>query len=145
MAKKKLFKSKGNFTIKRLHQSGSYGNIYERDYTTIANTSVIPSGQIPIYSSPSFKLSIRGNTNNQKKYRYSNWVNNPLSCDGNNPNTWTLGCMPKPNKKDGEIVLKLSKKQLLRKVESWLSDLVIRVLWKPASAKGGGSGLFWIY
>lgn len=34
---------------------------------------------------------------------------------------------------------------VLRKVESWLSDLVIRVLWKPASAKGGGSGLFWIY
>lgn len=30
---------------------------------------------------------------------------------------------------------------VLRKVESWLSDLVIRVLWKPASAKGGGSGL----
>ena len=112
MAKKKLFKSKGNFTIKRLHQSGSYGNIYERDYTTISNTSAIPSGQIPIYASPSFKLSIRGNINKQKKYRYSNWVNNPQSCNGINSNTWTLGCMPAPNIKDSEIVLKPSKTQL---------------------------------
>ena len=47
MAKKKLFKSKSNFTLKRLHQSGSYGNIYERDYTTIANTGAAPKGQIP--------------------------------------------------------------------------------------------------
>ena len=112
MAKKKLFKSKGNFTIKRLHQSGSYGNIYERDYTTITNTSAIPSGQIPIYASPSFKLSIRGNINKQKKYRYSNWVNNPQSCNGINSNTWTLGCMPAPNIKDSKIVLKPSKTQL---------------------------------
>lgn len=111
MANKKLFKSKGNFTIKRLHQSGSYGSIYERDYTTIANSSAIPSGQIPIYNSPSFKLSIRGNINKQKKYRYSNWINNPETCNSNS-NIWTLGCMPTPNTNDGEIVLKLSKTQL---------------------------------
>ena len=77
MAKKKLFKAKTNFTLKRMHQSGSYGNIYERDYTTIANTSAVPEGQIPIYSSPSFKLSVRAGYNGQKKYNYGNWTSNP--------------------------------------------------------------------
>jgi hypothetical protein len=54
MAKKKLLKSKGNFTLKRLHQSGGYGNIYERDYTTISPSPSLTMGQIPIYNSPSF-------------------------------------------------------------------------------------------
>lgn len=105
MAKKKLFKAKTNFTLKRMHQSGSYGNIYERDYTTIANTSAIPEGQIPIYNSPSFKLSVRAGYNGQKKYNYGEWLANPSNC-ATNSNLWTLDCMPEPNVQDSKIVLK---------------------------------------
>ena len=104
MAKKKLFKSKTNFTLKRLHQSGSYGNIYERDYVTIANIGATPEGQIPIYNSPSFKLSVRAGYNGQKKYNHGAWVENPESCNGST--LWTLGCMPEPTKKDTKIILK---------------------------------------
>lgn len=107
MAKKKLFKSKTNFTLKRLHQSGSYGNIYERDYTTIANTGTSPEGQIPIYNSPSFKLSVRAGYNGQKKYKYGDWLQNPSNCQGvTNSNLWTLDCMPEGRKEDSKIILK---------------------------------------
>ena len=70
MAKKKLFKSKTNFTLRRLHQSGSYGNIYERDYTTLFNSPSNDNGQISIYNGPSFKLTVSAGLNRQKKYQY---------------------------------------------------------------------------
>ena len=110
MAKKKLFKSKTNFTLKRLHQSGSYGNIYERDYMTIANTGASPEGQIPIYNSPSFKLSVRAGYNGQKKYNHGGWLVNPSACG--NANTWTINCMPEPNKVDSKIILKPNTRRL---------------------------------
>lgn len=104
MAKKKLFKSKTNFTLKRLHQSGSYGSIYERDYTTIANTGTVPEGQIPIYNSPSFKLSVRAGYNGQKKYNYGGWLTNPSHCGPKAGDvayyTWdegTIECINKEN------------------------------------------------
>ena len=105
MSKKKLIKSKSNFTLKRMHQSGSYGTIYERDYLTIANTGAAPEGQIPIYNSPSFKLSVRKGLNGQKKYKYSNWLNNPNNCVGDG-NMWTLNCMPAPEILKKDIKLK---------------------------------------
>ena len=103
MSKKKLFKSKTNFTLKRLHQSGSYGNIYERDYTTISNTGSSPEGQIPIYNTPSFKMSVRSGLNVQKKYNYGSWVGNPV---GDEKDKWTLEAMPAPNVFDNKVVLK---------------------------------------
>lgn len=105
MAKKKLYKSKTNFTLKRLHQSGSYGHIYERDYTTIPSTTVLPEGQIPTYNSPSFGLTVRAGYNGQKKYNYGEWVGNPSECGGNT-NSWTLSCMPEPNISDSKVVVK---------------------------------------
>ena len=97
---KKLYKSKSNFTLKRLHQSGGYGNIYERDYTTIVPSISTPGGQIPIYGSPSFKLSTSNVLNRQKKYNYGDWLGNGTG------NTWTLNNMPEPNKKSSKILLK---------------------------------------
>lgn len=106
MAKKKLYKSKSSFTLKRLHQSGSYGNIYERDYTTIYNGGSVPSGQIPVYGSPSFKLSVRAGLNSQKKYNYGEWVVNTCDSEKTGNINWTLDCMPAPNKNDSKIILK---------------------------------------
>lgn len=110
MGKKKLFKSKTNFTLRRLHQSGNYGNIYERDYTTIVNSPGNPGGQIPIYNSPTFKLSISAGLNEQKKYKYGNWVENPNSCGKNNQ--WTINCLPDISEKNNKIILKPHNRKL---------------------------------
>lgn len=106
MAKKKFYKSKGNFTIKRLHQSGGYGNIYERDYTTITPSTPSTSSQLPIYNGPAFKLTVGTGLNKQKKYRYGKWLENPNSCGGTN--AWTLGCIPVSNHNDSKINVKTS-------------------------------------
>ena len=95
MGNRKLYKSKASFTLKRLHQSGSYGTIYERDYTTIPSTTVLPEEQISTYSSPTFKLSVRGGYNGQKKYNYGKWVNNGDSCNGSTQ--WTFACVTAPS------------------------------------------------
>ena len=133
MAKKKLYKSKTNFTLKRMHQSGSYGKIFERDYSTISKTTS-PEGQIPIYSSPTFKMTVNGGYNGQKKYRYGEWLSNPNSC-GNNNTSWTLDCMPYPNKNDNKIVLKSNSKRLtdfvcyssaLEFIKASVSDIIFK-------------------
>lgn len=111
MAKKKLYKSKTNFTLRRLHQSGTYGTIYERDYTTVTNFPSNDNGQLSIYASPSFKLTIRPGSNGQKKYRHGDWLINPNSCTSDNTN-WTLNCLPEPNKTDSKIVLKPNSRRL---------------------------------
>lgn len=110
MAKKKFLKSKTNFTLRRLHQSGSYGNIYERDYTTVFNSPSDNSGQIAIYASPSFKLTVQSGLNRQKKYKYGKWLTNS-SC-GNKSTLWTLNCLPEPNRIDNKIVLKPNTRRL---------------------------------
>jgi hypothetical protein len=111
MAKKKLFKSKTNFTLRRLHQSGNYGNIYERDYTTVSNFPSDSNGQLSIYNGPSFKLSVSAGLNRQKKYQYGNWLSNPQSC-ANNSNAWTLSCLPASNNDDSKIILKPNSRRL---------------------------------
>lgn len=108
MSKKKLFKSKSNFTLKRLHQGGNYGNIYERDYTTIANISASPEGQIPLYGTPTFKLSVRGGYNGQKKYKSGEWSNNPTD----DKNLWMLDNLPVSNNVDSKIIVKPSTSNL---------------------------------
>lgn len=110
MAKKKFLKSKTNFTLRRLHQSGSYGNIYERDYTTVFNSPTDSSGQIAIYASPSFKLTVQSGLNRQKKYKYGKWLTNS-SC-GEETTLWTLNCLPEPNRVDSKIVLKPNTRRL---------------------------------
>lgn len=105
MAKKKLLKTKANFTLRRLHQSGSYGNIYERDYTTVAKFPSNNGDQISIYTGPHFKLTVNSSLNGQKKYQYGDWLTNPNSCS-DQTNLWTLGCLPTSNKIDSKIVLK---------------------------------------
>jgi hypothetical protein len=111
MMKKKLYKSKSNFTLKRLHQSGSYGKIFERDYTTIPNTDTPTNSQIITYSSPTFKLSVGKHYNTQKKYKYGDWLINPVGC-GDNPEHWRMDCLPVIRKQANKIVLKPHKKRL---------------------------------
>lgn len=102
---KKLYKSKTNYTLKRLHQSGSYGNIYERDILTISNAGSSPLGQVPIYQSPTFKFTIRAGFNGKKIYNYGDWLTNDY-CSTSGTTSWTLSCLPTPDKKSSKIVLK---------------------------------------
>jgi hypothetical protein len=111
MAKKNLYKSKTNFTLRRLHQSGDYGSIYERDYTTVHKFPSNDGDQISVYAGPSFKLTVRGGLNRQKYYKYGNWLTNENSCTGST-NAWTLGCLPAPNVVDSHIVLKPNSRKL---------------------------------
>ena len=111
MAKKNLYKSKANFTLRRLHQSGDYGTIYERDYTTVHQFPSNDGDQISVYTGPSFKLTVRGGINRQKYYKYGNWLTNDNSCAVNS-NAWTLGCLPAPNITDSYIVLKPNTRRL---------------------------------
>ena len=111
MAKKKLFKTKANFTLRRLHQSGSYGTIYERDYTTVAKFPSNTGDQISLYTGPHFKLTVNGGLNGKKKYQYGTWTTNPNACN-NLADVWTLGCLPESNKTSNKIVIKPNSRRL---------------------------------
>lgn len=108
MAKKKLFKSKTNFSIRRLHQSGNFGNIYERDYSTIVNSLDNPGGQIPILNSPTFKITVGAGVNKKKRYHYGDWIGNPYSLNNN----WTLDNMPNSEQKGNLINVETYSKRL---------------------------------
>ena len=132
MAKKKLYKSKTNFTLRRLHQSGSYGTIYERDYTTVAKFPSDDNGQISVYTGPTFKLTVRPGLNGQKKYRHGNWLINN-GCETPTTN-WTLACLPEANKVDSKIVLKPNSRKLTdfacygsayELIKSTIADIII--------------------
>ena len=105
---KKLHKSKSNFTLKRLHQSGNYGNIYERDYLTITKGSTSPEGLISVYNPISFKYYISIGYNGTKIYNYGEWLTN-ASCGGTN---WTTNCMPKTVSDANKIIIKSNSKKL---------------------------------
>lgn len=111
MAKKKLFKSKTNFTLRRLHQSGSYGSIYERDYTTLTSFPSNTKDLLYVHNGPSFKLTITPGLNGQKKYKHGNWLTNNKDCLGNSE-LWTLSCLPEANNVDSKITLKPNSRRL---------------------------------
>lgn len=107
---KKLHKGKSNFTLKRLHQSGNYGNIYERDYVTILNGGTSPEGLIPIYNTIGYKLYTGVGFNGTKIYNFGDWlVNNHCESSGI---YWTSNCMPEPTLNDDKIVIKGDTKRL---------------------------------
>ena len=55
-----LIKSHSNYVLKSKHQVIEDGTIWERDITTIGGISDFPSGQIPVYKSGNFIISVRG-------------------------------------------------------------------------------------
>lgn len=111
MAKKKLFKSKTNFTLRRLHQSGGYGSIYERDYTTLTSFPSNTKDLLYVHNGPSFKLTITPGLNGQKKYKHGNWLTNNTDCSGGSK-LWTLSCLPEANNTDSKIILKPNSRRL---------------------------------
>ena len=101
-----LIKSHSNYVLKSKHQVTNDGTIWERDITTIGGISDFPSGQIPVYKSGNFIISVRADKGVNNKYTPVKWKAN------NSGETWTIenvGELSSVNNKyqdDTKIVLK---------------------------------------
>lgn len=91
MARNRFIKTKSNFVIKELHQSTNIGNIYERDWMTIADLNSYAPGSLPAYGLNGFKMVINSGVSLKKKHHFGSWVKNE-SC-GNKTLYWTAECM----------------------------------------------------
>ena len=91
MARQRYIKTKSNYTIKQLHQSTDIGNIYERDFMTIADLNTYAPGSAPSYSLNGFKMVVNDGVSLKKKHQHGLWLKNE-SCDKNS-SYWSLGCM----------------------------------------------------
>lgn len=79
-----LIKSHSNFVLKSKHQEVNDGTIWERDITTIGGISSFPSGQVPVYNSGNFIITVRNDRGAQNKYNKSKWISNDSG------DTWTI-------------------------------------------------------
>lgn len=102
----KYIKSYSNYVLKKHHQQLSdKSNIYERDITTIGGLNQFAPGQVPIYKSSNFIITVN---NDYKANR--NFISNGFEQCGENE-FWTLNTINKSedfekNEKSLEIVLK---------------------------------------
>ena len=98
-------KSYSNYVLKKRHQSVSDGTIYERDITTIGGRDNFSKGQVPLYQSGNFVITVHNDNNIQKDTYSGGWVQNESG------DTWTLATINEPIKdentsSDEKIVLK---------------------------------------
>lgn len=77
-------KSHSNYVIKKNHQLVNDGKIYERDITTIGGLNQFAKGQVPIYQSGNFIITINNDSSFTKDYTNNNWEKN------SNDEVWTL-------------------------------------------------------
>ena len=79
-----LIKSHSNYVLKSRHQEVNDGTIWERDITTIGGISSFPSGQVPVYNSGNFIITVRNDRGVQNKYNKSKWESHESG------DTWTI-------------------------------------------------------
>ena len=91
MARNRYIKTHSNYVIKGLHQTTNIGNIYERDFMTIADLNSYAPGSLPAYGLNGFKMVVNNSINLKKKHHYGNWVKNE-ACDGKSM-YWSMNCM----------------------------------------------------
>ena len=101
----KYIKSHSNYVLKSKHQLVNDGTIYERDITTIGAVNQFAPGQIPIYRSGNFIITVRDDRRGMNQYNTKEWEK---GADGE---TWTLSTVNKMvsndvNQNDTKIVLK---------------------------------------
>lgn len=103
----KYIKSYSNYVLKKYHQTLSdNSNIYERDITTIGGLNQFSPGQVPIYKSSNFIITVN---NDYKSSR--NFLGNGFEKSGDGTEVWTLSTINnseefEKNEKSLEIVLK---------------------------------------
>ena len=61
-------KSHSNYVYRTRHKITSEGTIFERDITTIGGRNQFAPGQVPIYKSGNFIITINNTENNVKDY-----------------------------------------------------------------------------
>ena len=98
-------KSHSNYVLKTKHQLTKDGTVWERDMTTIGGLNQYAKGQVPIYKSGNFIITVRGGDSSPRMYNATNWDANK---DGE---VWTLNSLSSTtvsNSEDEEekIVLK---------------------------------------
>ena len=55
-----FIKSHSNYVLKKRHQDVYDGTIFERDITTIGGIGTFPMGQVPVYRSSNFIITVNG-------------------------------------------------------------------------------------
>ena len=80
-----FIKSHSNYVLKSKHQAINDGTIWERDITTIGALNQFSPGQVPIYQSSNFIISVRGDSRVTNQYNTTKWDENDAS-----GTVWTL-------------------------------------------------------
>ena len=98
-------KSHSNYVLKKRHQNVNGGTIYERDITTIGGRNNFSKGQVPIYQSGNFVITVNNEDNVQKSICSQGWEQN------DNGEVWTLESLDglikdETSSEDNKIVLK---------------------------------------
>lgn len=98
-------KSHSNYVLKKRHQNVNGGTIYERDITTIGGRNNFSKGQVPIYQSGNFVITVNNEDNVQKSIYSQGWEQN------DNGEVWTLESLEglikdETGSEDNKIVLK---------------------------------------
>lgn len=86
-------KSHSNYVIKTKHQNLNDGYIYERDITTIGGLNQFAKGQVPIYKSSNFIITVNNDISNYTHEIDTKWEEN------DNNEFWTLS----DDKKDDTV------------------------------------------
>lgn len=71
-----FIKSHSNYVLKKKHQDISDGTIYERDITTIGGLNQFAKGQVPIYRSSNFIITVNAAPTPTKDGGGTKWVGN---------------------------------------------------------------------
>ncbi len=79
-----FIKSHSNYVLKKKHQTISDGTIWERDITTIGGVNQFSPGQVPIYKSSNFIITVRNDGKVANQYNKTKWKENESG------DTWTL-------------------------------------------------------
>lgn len=98
-------KSHSNYVLKKRHQNVNGGTIYERDITTIGGRNSFSKGQVPLYQSGNFVITVNNEDNVQKSVYSQGWEQN------DNGEVWTLESLEglikdETGSEDQKIVLK---------------------------------------
>lgn len=98
-------KSHSNYVLKTKHQLTKDGTVWERDMTTIGGLNQYAKGQVPIYKSGNFIITVRGGDSSPRMHNTTNWDANK---DGE---VWTLNSLSSTTvsnseDEDEKIVLK---------------------------------------
>lgn len=107
-------KSYSNYVLRRKHQNINGGTIYERDITTIGGLNQFAKGQVPIYKSGNFIITVNNDNKSSRNYLNSGWEKN------GSEEVWTLSSINDSNDvENSEKTLKIVLKQDYYKLQDF--------------------------